>query len=243
MDFAVLLVSFVPLACLGAAVAGALCAADTGGAVGFVKYLAALAVSFLWIFLGVIVLPCLGCRSLMWNLAMYVPWCAAGTAIFYPSLRKTAENRSAIGRVGAVSGMIAGMLFCVMSAAAVCSGGGKGMDDLEIPCFFFLIPAGLFLSAFALTALGLGAFRKWFFGVIENLLLLAIAPAGIFVGMFVSFWCELFSDCGGSGNASMSIFLAVWLLCMFVPYGYRHSLPASVTTPTTKKGRKKKMTA
>ena len=220
MDFAVLLVSFVPLACLGAAVAGALCAADTGGVVGFVKYLAALAVSFLWIFLGAIILLRLDLHSLLWNLAVYLPWCAAGTASFCLSLRKGGNDSSRIGRAGAISGMIAGMLFCIVSAVAVCFGGGKGVDDQEIPCLFFLAPVGLFLSAFALTALGLGGIRKWFFGVIENLLLLAIAPAGIFVGMFVSFWSELFSDCGGNGNAPMSIFLAVWLLCMFVPYGH-----------------------
>ena len=219
MDFAVLLVSFVPLTCLGAAVAGALCAADTGGVVGFVKYLAALAVFFLWIFLGAIVLSRLGCRSLMWNLAMYVPWSAAGTALFWPSLRKTVNNSSTIGRAGAVSGMIAGMLFCIVSAVPVCFGGGKGVDDQEIPCFFFLVPVGLFLSAFALTALGLGGRRKWFFGVIENLLLLAIAPAGLFVVVVVSFWGEIFSE-GRGGSVFASVSLAVWLLCMFVPYGH-----------------------
>ena len=199
--------------------AGALCAADTGGVVGFVKYLAALAVFFLWIFLGAIVLSRLGCRSLMWNLAMYVPWSAAGTALFWPSLRKTVNNSSTIGRAGAVSGMIAGMLFCIVSAVPVCFGGGKGVDDQEIPCFFFLVPVGLFLSAFALTALGLGGRRKWFFGVIENLLLLAIAPAGLFVVVVVSFWGEIFSE-GRGGSVFASVSLAVWLLCMFVPYGH-----------------------
>ena len=220
MDLTVLLVSFVPLTCLGAAAAGALCAADTGGAVGFVRCLAALAVSFLCMCFGAIVLSRLECRSLLWNLALYAPWCAAGSAPFCLSLRRAVNDGSRIGRAGAILGMTAGLLFCVMSAVPVCFCSGNVEDHLHVLCFFFLMPVGLFLPVFALTALGLGGVRKWFFGVIENLLLLAIAPAGIFVGMFVSFWRELFSDCGGSGNAPMSIFLAVWLLCMFVPYGY-----------------------
>ena len=219
MDFAVLFV-FLPLACLGTAAAGAFCAADTGGAVGFVKYLAALAVSFLWISLGALVLLRPDLRSLSWALAVFVPWGAAGTALFYPSLRKTAVDRSAIGRTGAILGMAAGVLFCVVSAVPVCFGAGNGEDHLHVLCFFFLIPAGLFLSAFALTALGLGAFRKLFFGVIENLLLLAIAPAGLFVVMAVSLWSVASAPGGRGDTVSASIALAVWLLCMFVPYGY-----------------------
>ena len=220
MGFAVLLVSFVPLTCLGAAVAGALCAADTGGAVGFVKYLAALAVSFLWIFLGTLVLLGLDLHSLSWNLAVYVPWGAAGTALFYPSLRKTAENRSAIGRAGAVSGMIAGVLFCVMSAAAVRSGGGNVENHLHDLCLFFLKPVGLFLPAFALTALGSGALRKKWSGVIENLLLLAIAPAGLYVALAVSALITGLYSVESGVPVSTSIALALWLLCIFWPYGY-----------------------
>lgn len=220
MDLAVLLVSFVPLACLGTAVAGALCAADTGGAVGFVKYLAALAVSFLWIFLGAIVLSCLGCRSSLWNLALYVPWCAAGTAPFCLSLRKGDNDSSRIGWAGAVSGMIAGVLFCIVSAVPVCFGSGNVEDHLHILCFFFLVPVALFLPAFALTALGLGGIRKWFFGVIENLLLLAIAPAGLFVVVAVSLWSVASGPGEGGGSVFASVSLAVWLLCMFVPYGH-----------------------
>ena len=220
MGLAVLLVLLVPLACLGTAVAGALCAADTGGAVGFVKYLAALTVSFLWMFLGAIIFSCLGCRSSLGNLALYAPWCAAGMTPFCLSLRRAGNDGSRIGRTGAILGMAAGVLFCVVSAVPVCFGAGNGEDHLHVLCFFFLIPAGLFLSAFALTALGLGSFRKLFFGVIENLLLLAIAPAGLFVVMAVSLWSVASAPGGRGDTVPASIALAVWLLCMFVPYGY-----------------------
>lgn len=219
MVFAVLLVSFVPLACLGTAVAGALCAADTGGAVGFVKYLTALAVSFLWIFLGAIVLSCPGCRSFMWNLAMFVPWCAAGTAPFCFSLRRAGNDGSRIGRAGAISGIIAGVLFCIVSAVPVCFGSGNVEDHLHVLCFFFLVPVALFLSAFALTALGLGVVRERF-GVIKNLLFLAIAPAGLFVVVAVSLWSVASASGERGDTVPASIALAVWLLGMFGPYGY-----------------------
>ena len=227
-------ISFVllaPLVCLGTAVAGALCAADTGGAVGFVRYLGALAVSFLWMFLAVVVLSHADFSHSPAGLAVYALWGVSSVAPFCFSLCKRGKNNSKIGLPGAIWGVVTVLISSVISTAVIYYVNVKDgvlltdrlfqteyLDDI---CIFFLLPVCLvFLLVFALTALGLGGRRKWFFGVIENLLLLAISPAGIFVGMFVSFWCELFSDCGGSGNASMSIFLAVWLLCVFGPYGY-----------------------
>ena len=226
-------ISFVllaPLVCLGTAVAGALCAADTGGVVGFVRYLGALAVSFLWMFLAVVVLSHADFSHSPAGLAVYALWGVSSVAPFCFSLCKRGKNNSKIGLPGAIWGVVTVLISSVISTAVIYYVNVKDgvlltdrlfqteyLDDI---CIFFLLPVCLvFLLAFALTALGLGVVRERFV-VIKNLLFLALAPAGLFIVMAVSLWSVASGPGEGGDTVPASISLAVWLLCVFGPYGY-----------------------
>lgn len=221
MDFTVLLEMFfslAPLVCLGTAAAGLHCAAETGSTVVVIKYLSTLALSFLWMVLGALVLFLPDLCPLPWAAAAYVLVGVLSAAPFGISLYELGRNAPRIARAAAMLGLITVLLFCAVSAAKLCSMGGSGEECLHSLCHFFLLPAGLvFLPAFALTVLELGDDRKRF-GV--NLLLLAIAPAGLFTLSFVSIPCATVSPCESGYPAPVRIALAVWLLCLFGPYGY-----------------------
>ena len=198
------------------------------GVTGVVRDLAILTGAFLLWIAGAILLFHLPCRGPRLELAVFT---LSGIGGFVPFgvLTARAWGRKKKEIPGYLCGLAALLihscaLFYVVcdtwSVLALAPGEKLFREDLmDAVCHFMLPGAALFfLPIFVLLALILGAKREKIKGILENLLFISFAPAGM---MALPIWFLFFRPGGfpeRTGGPATVAPLLVWFAFLFVPY-------------------------
>ena len=227
----ILFAGFMQILCLVSAISGIVGAAEHEQHSGVVKFLSKLAIAFLHLAIGTVILPRFDFSHSLAGLTVYTIWGTLGIIPFIlPLFRYKKENPLNYREM--ISGMITVLFFCgalswILYYECVVNGtflADKlfGEESLNTVCAFFLLPVILFFTPiFSLSALISGALREKFSGFLKNLLLLAVAPVGfiIFTGTALQQLGKIHS---GQSDRIFSIFATAvcWVIFMFVPYGF-----------------------
>ena len=222
----ILFAVIIQIVCLVTAIFGIVYAGEHGKWAGSIRFLSQLAISFAWLVLGTVILPRFNfCHSLS-GLAVYTTWGTLGIVPFVFSLLKVQQKENPFNRYDAILGIITVLLFCGALAVLLyyqCVTNGVLIadklfleDSLNAICCFFLLPVILFFTPiFSLSALISGALREKFSGFLKNLLLLAVAPAGLLLFVLMVYY-QL--DKFQSGCLVIYAVVAIWIICMIIPY-------------------------
>ena len=227
----ILFAGFMQILCMVSAISGIVGAAEHEQHPGVVKFLSKLAIAFLHLAIGAVILPRFDFSHSLAGLTVYTIWGTLGIIPFIlPLFRHKKENPLNYREM--ISGMITVLFFCgalswILYYECVVNGtflADKlfGEESLNTVCAYLMLPVILFfIPGFSITALILGTSRKKSSGFFRNLLLLAVAPVGfiIFTGTAVSGISKMHS---GESGSIFSIFAAAaaWMIFMFLPYGF-----------------------
>ena len=227
----ILFAGFMQIICLVSAISGIVGAAEHEQHPGVVKFLSKLAIAFLHLAIGAVILPRFDFSHSLAGLTVYTIWGALGIIPFIlPVFRHKKENPLNYREM--ISGVITVLFFCgalslILYYECVVNGtflADKlfGEESLNTVCAYLMLPVILFFTpGFSILSLILGTIRKKSSGFFRNLLLLAVAPVGfiIFTGTAVSGLSKMHS---GQSGSIFTIFAtaAAWVVFMFVPYGF-----------------------
>ena len=227
----ILFAVIMQIICLVTAIFGIVYAREHGKWAGSIRFLSQLAISFVWLLIGTIILPHFSFCHSLWGLAVYTIWGIMGIVPFMLALFRGQQKEDPLNWQEMIYGIITVLLFCGTLTVVLyyqCITNGVLIadklfleDSLNAICCFFLLPVILFFTPiFSLSALISGALREKFSGFLKNLLLLAVAPVGfiIFTGTALR---QLEKIHSGQADNIFSIFAAAvcWVIFMFVPYG------------------------
>ena len=222
---------FAQFICLFSAIFGIAWAAKHDKCPGVVKFLSKLAISFLHLGVGTVILSHFNFSHSLAGLTIYTIWGTLGIIPFILPLFKC-KKENPLNYREMISGIITVLLFCgalsrILYYECVVDGtffADKlfGEESLNTVCAFFMLSVIIFFTpGFSILTLILGTSRKKSSGFFRNLLLLAAAPMGflIFLGTAVSGLSKMHS---GESGSILSIFSAVaaWIIFMFLPYGF-----------------------
>ena len=227
----ILFAGFMQILCLVSVISGIVGAAEHEQHPGVVKFLSKLAIAFLHLAIGTVILPRFDFSHSLAGLTVYTIWGTLGIIPFIlPLFRYKKENQLNYREM--ISGMITVLFFCgalswILYYECVVNGtflADKlfGEESLNTVCAYLMLPGILFfIPGFSITALILGTIREKSSGFFRNLLLLAVAPVGfiIFTGTALQQLGKIHS---GQSDSIFSIFATAvcWVVFMFVPYGF-----------------------
>ena len=222
----ILFAVIMQIVCLVTAILGIVCAGERDKWSGVIRFLSQMTISFVWLLIGTIILPHFSFCHSLWGLAVYTIWGIMGIVTFMLPLFRGQQKENPFNRYDAIWGIITVLLFCGALAVLLyyqCVTNGRLIadklfleDSLNAICFFLTLPVILFFTPiFALSALILGALREKLSGVLKNLLLLAVAPAGLLLFVLMVYY-QL--DKFQSGCLVIYAVVAIWIICMIIPY-------------------------
>ena len=227
----ILFAGFMQILCLVSAISGIVGAAEHEQHSGVVKFLSKLAIAFLHLAIGIVILPRFDFSHSLAGLTVYTIWGTLGIIPFIlPLFRYKKENQLNYREM--ISGMITVLFFCgalswILYYECVVNGtflADKlfGEESLNTVCAYLMLPVILFfIPGFSILSLILGTIREKSSGFFRNLLLLAVAPVGfiIFTGTALQQLGKIHS---GQADSIFSIFATAvcWVIFMFVPYGF-----------------------
>ena len=227
----ILFAGFMQILCLVSAISGIVGAAEHEQHPGVVKFLSKLAIAFLHLAVGTVILPRFDFSHSLAGLTVYTIWGTLGIIPFIlPLFRHKKENPLNYREM--ISGMITVLFFCgalslILYYECVVNGtflADKlfGEESLNTVCAYLMLPVILFFTpGFSILSLILGTIREKSSGFFRNLLLLAVAQVGfiIFTGTALQQLGKIHS---GQADSIFSIFAAAaaWIIFMFLPYGF-----------------------
>ena len=212
--------------CLLTAIFGIVYAGEDTKWSGVIRFLSSLAISFVWLIVGTAILSCFSFSHSLGGLAAYTLWGTLGIVPFILPLLKVRKNENLLNWHEMIWGVVTVLLFCGALAVVLyyqCVTNGVLVADklfreenLNTICCFFILPVILFFTpVFSISALISGTLREKFSGFLKNLLLLAVAPAGLLLFVLMVYY-QL--DKIQSGCLVIYAFVAIWIICMIIPY-------------------------
>ena len=218
--------AFMLLLALGSAGIGAVTALLRGKLCGIIQFFSKLAFAVAWGGLAAILLPYFEMRHSFSVFIVYTVWGMSGIVPFVFSLLRNLKNklndRLAENIWGIVTILIfSGSLSTVIYYSCIENGILRENELFNYTCvkflhlYYMLLDGLFFMPLFAIFTLILGILRENFSGFLKNLLLLAVAPAGLLLFVLMVYY-QL--DKFQSGCLVIYAVVAIWIICMIIPY-------------------------